>query len=139
MNLNAEQLHEMVGLLKEKGIKPAIIDGDEYYIIDATQALEDAHIALEILKDRLTDASKIRMKLAGDNAILRTQLERAEGDAKRMRWMLAGNGYFMEEQGICGHWPCSEREQNEARVQIDEAIIEHEEWCQSQALTKEQP
>jgi len=45
-----------------------------------------------------------------------------EEDAKRMRWMLSGNGYFMEEQGLCGHGPCGEEEQNKARAEIDTAM-----------------
>jgi hypothetical protein len=43
-------------------------------------------------------------------------------DAARMRWMLAGNGYFMEEEMLCGHGPCSEEEQAEARRKIDEQM-----------------
>jgi hypothetical protein len=42
-------------------------------------------------------------------------------DARRFRWLLAGNGYFMEEQMLCGHAPCDEKEQDEAREQIDAA------------------
>lgn len=45
-------------------------------------------------------------------------------DARRMRWMLGGNGYFMEENFLCGHGRCPEAEQNEARRKIDQAIIE---------------
>ena len=31
-------------------------------------------------------------------------LDRSESaDALRLRWMLAGNGYFLEEAGLCGH------------------------------------
>lgn len=41
-------------------------------------------------------------------------------DAARMRWLLQGNGYFMEEEGLCGHGPCDEREMNIARREIDE-------------------
>jgi hypothetical protein len=40
-------------------------------------------------------------------------------DAARLRWMLAGNGYFMEEQTLCGHAPQSEGEQDAARALID--------------------
>jgi hypothetical protein len=42
-------------------------------------------------------------------------------DAKRMRWILNGRGYFMEEEYLCGHSPC-EQEQDEARAKIDEQI-----------------
>jgi len=45
-----------------------------------------------------------------------------EADARRLRWLLDGNGYFLEEQGICGSPPCDDKEQNAARVLIDDAI-----------------
>ena len=40
-------------------------------------------------------------------------------DARRFRWLLAGNGYFMEEHGICGHSPTDEKERDLARRKID--------------------
>lgn len=43
-------------------------------------------------------------------------------DAERMRWLLSGHGYFMEERGLCGHGPCDQDEQDRARKQIDEAM-----------------
>lgn len=45
-------------------------------------------------------------------------------DANRMRWLLSGHGYFMEEEMLCGHGPCSKEEQDEARRQIDAAMLE---------------
>ena len=39
-----------------------------------------------------------------------------------MRWLLAGNGYFMEEKGLCGHAPCDEEEQDNARIRIDQEM-----------------
>ena len=45
-------------------------------------------------------------------------------DAKRMRWLLNGNGYFMEEQMLCGAVRHSQREQDEARITIDEKMKE---------------
>jgi hypothetical protein len=47
-------------------------------------------------------------------------------DAKRFRWLLAGNGYFMEEQLLCGHAPSDQQEQDDAREQIDAAIARAE-------------
>jgi hypothetical protein len=47
-------------------------------------------------------------------------------DAARMRWLLAGNGYFMEEEMLCGHYPASLAEQMHARREIDEAMREDE-------------
>lgn len=43
-------------------------------------------------------------------------------DAARLRWMLAGNGYFLEEEMLCGHRGCSQEEQDEARRKIDAAM-----------------
>ena len=43
-------------------------------------------------------------------------------DAERMRWLLAGHGYFMEENYLCGHGPCSQEEQDSARQAIDLAM-----------------
>ena len=51
-----------------------------------------------------------------------------EADAKRMRWLLSGNGYFMEEEHLCGYGPCSKCEQNAARQKIDKAIVQDREW-----------
>lgn len=42
-------------------------------------------------------------------------------DARRFRWLLAGNGYFMEEEMLCGVAPADEAEQDKARQMIDEA------------------
>ena len=41
-------------------------------------------------------------------------------DAARMRWLLNGNGYFMEEEGLCGCSPVSKpADQDYARARID--------------------
>jgi len=47
-----------------------------------------------------------------------------ESDAKRMRWLLSGNGYFLEEQMLYGGYggPCSDAEQDRARAEIDAAM-----------------
>lgn len=45
-------------------------------------------------------------------------------DAARFRWLLNGNGYFMEEQFLCGHLPISEEERDAARAKIDAAIAD---------------
>lgn len=46
----------------------------------------------------------------------------AEADAKRLRWLLSGNGYFLEEERMCGHAPCSLEEMDRARRAIDLAM-----------------
>lgn len=44
-------------------------------------------------------------------------------DARRFRWLLSGNGYFMEEQNLCGHEPTNEAERAAARLMIDEQMM----------------
>lgn len=45
-----------------------------------------------------------------------------EADARRMRWILSGKGFFMEENMLCGNGPCDQEEQDEARRLIDEEM-----------------
>ena len=45
-----------------------------------------------------------------------------KADAQRMRWILAGNGYFLEEEHLCGCGPCQGDEQDAARRRIDEEM-----------------
>ena len=45
-----------------------------------------------------------------------------EADARRMRFLLDGHGYFMEERGLCGFGPCDEEEKDSARKEIDDGI-----------------
>lgn len=53
------------------------------------------------------------------------EIDRSEkADAARFRWLINGNGYFMEEQGICGPWSNSQEDKDEARKIIDEWIAE---------------
>lgn len=47
-------------------------------------------------------------------------------DARRFRWLLNGNGYFMEENSLCGSSPCREGEQDDAREWIDKEIADEE-------------
>lgn len=47
-------------------------------------------------------------------------------DAKRMRWLLSGHSYFMEEEMLCGHAPTGQDEQDRARAEIDAAMSEPE-------------
>jgi hypothetical protein len=52
-----------------------------------------------------------------------SELDRSEeADAARFRWLLAGNGYFMEENYLCGPSRDSPEDQDEARRRIDEAM-----------------
>jgi hypothetical protein len=51
-----------------------------------------------------------------------------EADAERFRWLLDGNGYFMEEEYLCGHDPVSEKDKDEARKKIDNYRFGRGEW-----------
>lgn len=44
-------------------------------------------------------------------------------DAARFRWLLSGNGYFLEEQGLCGAFPTTEADRKLARKMIDESMF----------------
>jgi hypothetical protein len=67
---------------------------------------------------------KGQQRLAEELRAVRRPPDTSEAaDAARMRWILQGNGYFMEERGLCGpHGPCNEDEMNDARKEIDEQM-----------------
>jgi len=70
---------------------------------------------------------KGQQRLAEELRTVRRPPDTSEAaDAARMRWILQGNGYFMEESGLCGYGPCSENEMNAARKEIDEQMAEDE-------------
>ena len=55
---------------------------------------------------------------------MKTPVDRSDAaDARRLRWMLDGNGYFLEEEGLCAHFPDKD-DQDYARRKIDESIPE---------------
>jgi len=45
-------------------------------------------------------------------------------DARRFRWLLDGNGYYMEENFLCGHPPTDKSERDDARRRIDADMME---------------
>lgn len=45
-----------------------------------------------------------------------------EADAKRFRWLLDGNAYFPEEEGMCGNSTTTEIDHDELRAAIDEQM-----------------
>src|ERR1700686_3541683 len=51
-------------------------------------------------------------------------------DAARFRWLLAGNGYFMEQNLLCGFPETDEDERDDAREKIDEAILTGREYME---------
>jgi len=42
-----------------------------------------------------------------------------KADAERFRWLLKGNGFYMEQNSLCGDWEPSEEEHDDARKTID--------------------
>lgn len=50
--------------------------------------------------------------------------EQQAADLKRFAWLLSGNEYFMEEEGLCGPWqdPNDGGEKARARARIDEVM-----------------
>jgi hypothetical protein len=44
-------------------------------------------------------------------------------DAENFRWLLEGNGFFMEGQDLCGYVPCSPAEKEQARTAIRAARL----------------
>jgi hypothetical protein len=90
---------------------------------DSQYAVTDEHDAQ--LVDDCTNAGAEVEPLytrAALDAVMAQERERCEADAARMRWLLSGNGYFMEEEMLCGHGPCDPTEQDEARRRIDEQM-----------------
>jgi hypothetical protein len=64
--------------------------------------------------------SGMRHKFADDFFDFMMPLDKTDvADAARLRWMLNGNGYFLEEAGLCGH--CG-TEADRARREIDKQM-----------------
>jgi len=55
-------------------------------------------------------------------ALMARYIKEYVADANRLEWLLNGHGYFMEEEGLCGHTPWSQKEKDHARRKIDEAM-----------------
>jgi hypothetical protein len=45
-----------------------------------------------------------------------------KADAKRFRWLLKGNGFYMEQNSLCGNWEPNEEDHDDARKMIDREI-----------------
>ena len=82
---------------------------------------------------RWTDAGWADVLLIGMDRmreLVRQEAERVRGgtsaidkaDAKRFRWLLEGNGYFMEEEWLCGPGRGTEEDKDHARRTIDAAM-----------------
>jgi hypothetical protein len=93
---------------------------------------EEAEAALQQARDeeleKCVNYLAARKGLASLSRQLRAALRPPDtseaADAARMRWILQGNGYFMEESGLCGRGPCDEDETNDARNAIDERMAQ---------------
>ncbi|MEQ8829529.1 MAG: hypothetical protein RLW87_06950 [Alphaproteobacteria bacterium] len=64
---------------------------------------------------RLSCGATPKMWMPYDSAVDRTDA----ADAARLRWLLDGNGYFLEDEMLCGLPPTDEGEQDKARLAID--------------------
>lgn len=53
---------------------------------------------------------------------LKAENEALRKDAGRYHWLCNGNGYFMEENGLCGHTP----DKAKADAEIDEAMAQEQ-------------
>lgn len=61
-----------------------------------------------------------------------------EADARRFRWLLNGNSYFLEEERLCGHRETvTEEDKKEARKRIDKMMIEESKNNLKEFLEKE--
>lgn len=59
-------------------------------------------------------------------------------DARRFRWLLNGNSYFLEEERLCGHRETvTEEDKKEARRRIDKVMIEESKNNLKEFLEKE--
>lgn len=105
-HLNREEVEELVGRM-------------QHWLDTGRLEVDDARHPDELRLESTFRSWLIRMirKITGvDRSIV--------ADARRMRWMLNGNGYAMEELGLCGHGPCSKEEQDRARKAIDKEMSE---------------
>lgn len=78
-----------------------------------------------VLKDMLASGSWHSPTLVRVLELVNTikDVDRSDAaDAKRFRCLLDGNGYFFEENGLCGHPPVDDKEKDQARVAVDELI-----------------
>lgn len=73
------------------------------------------------LEELAADPNTFKLRRAGDEGLRRGGgVDRSErADASRFRWLLDGNGYFMEENFLCGHNP-NDKEKDAARLVIDD-------------------
>ena len=85
-----------------------------------TGKIEDLIAERDELRATLTAVSDSLDYLHGMTPQQATEVRK---DAARMRWLLDGNGYFMEEEMLCGHGSPSEEEKNAARAAIDAQML----------------
>lgn len=89
-------------------------------IADETPGIDSCIAEIEILTPVITGGAG-----GMSNTSKPGKIDRSEAaDARRFRWLLQGNGYFMEEQFLCGRScePDDIEEHDNARHQIDAAM-----------------
>lgn len=106
--------------LKEEG--QHIVDlVDRQHITARDQQLAELKEAFEESQEELVSRGKQLAAQAKENEALRArvaELEELRKDAERYRWLCDGNGYFMEENSLCGH----DNDKEEADAEIDAAM-----------------
>lgn len=80
------------------------------------------HLLTEYLQLRAALSAAPRVPAAAMKVRTEMGADSDAADAARMRWLLAGNGYFMWENFLCGHAPPTPEEQDAARAKIDAAM-----------------
>lgn len=100
------------------------------YVYQAARALLEAAVTTErdmwrtASHTNKASADEYERQLAAqakENEVLRArvaELEELRKDAERYRWLCDGNGYFMEENSLCGH----DNDKEEADAEIDAAM-----------------
>ena len=93
-------------------------------VCELEQRIEDAKKVLlcSILATPQSLYDLVHKILNGDDLTIEIGFKSEKSDARRMRWLLEGNGYFMEENFLCGSMNSDEDEKNKARTIIDEAM-----------------
>lgn len=96
-------------------------DHHRYAVTARDQQLAELKEAFEESQEELVSRGKQLAAQAKENEALRArvaELEELRKDAERYRWLCDGNGYFMEENSLCGH----DNDKEEADAEIDAAM-----------------
>lgn len=104
-------------LAKGAGLLMAIRAEDVRGLLEEIDQLRDSH---EQVCTNYNRVSFVAGERGEERDQLKTENEALRKDAERYRWLCDGNGYFLEEIGLCGHG----NEKSEADKEIDIAMAE---------------